>query len=245
MNRLAPLACLAVTLLPSLATARDYQMEVSPRFRKMGVPDGIIDNWFADETYDDWADGNNPRPSVTAYDIGFEFVIKQPDGGGNGIFYVDYVVSTMEEGYWDDINEEPRVAIDGDYLRPSDNLGLVAIGADFAQEIMFVRSSQTEGKFAMSMLVGGGLGAGILVGKTTCAGEEGFICRWGPEGLVPANQRARSGEPEDEVKEIPGVVPIVDLNLGLRFTFGDRVVLRAEGGLHTMPYYGGTIGVMF
>ena len=41
------------------------------------------------------------------------------------------------------------------------------------------------------------------------------------------------------------MLPLVDINAGLRFNFGDRVVLRAEGGLHTFVYYGATLGIMF
>jgi hypothetical protein len=38
---------------------------------------------------------------------------------------------------------------------------------------------------------------------------------------------------------------MIDINAGLRFNFGDRFVLRVEGGLHTMLYYGATAGIMF
>jgi hypothetical protein len=38
---------------------------------------------------------------------------------------------------------------------------------------------------------------------------------------------------------------MVDVNAGLKFNFGDRAVLRLEGGLHTLIYYGATLGIKF
>lgn len=38
---------------------------------------------------------------------------------------------------------------------------------------------------------------------------------------------------------------MLDINLPLRFNFGDRLVMRVEIGLHHVIYDGGTLGVMF
>jgi len=38
---------------------------------------------------------------------------------------------------------------------------------------------------------------------------------------------------------------VFDSNLALRFSFGDRVVMRVEIGLHDVVYDGGTLGIMF
>ena len=61
----------------------------------------------------------------------------------------------------------------------------------------------------------------------------------------PAYKLYLEGEPPEGDKRIPPVYPMVDINTGLRFNFGDRAVLRIEGGLHTLVYWGGTLGIMF
>ena len=141
----------------------------------------------------------------------------------------------MQEGYWDDV-EEPADHHDGDYLVPTPNLGLVAFGADYAYEVHMVRTPDTNGNFGLSFL-DGGLGVAFMVGE---------VQRWGPDQLgTPAFVLYDRGEPYLERKRIPRVYPMVDINGALRFNFGDRAVLRIEGGLHTLIYYGATFGIMF
>ncbi len=214
--------------------SRDYDMEISFRGRMMGVPSTILDIWYYNEDDPSWGDSRD-RPDIDAYSLGIEFVIKGESA--NGIFYMEYVKSRMKEGYWDD-REEPADPLDGDFLRPSNNLGMAVFGANYAYEAHFVRTSQTNGAFGLSFLVGGGLGLGVLFGD---------LERWGPGDTgTPANVRFDLGEEADGNKDgIPPVLPMVDINAGLRFNFGDRFVLRFEGGLHTMLYYGATAGIMF
>ncbi len=239
------LALIVTLAAPTLAVAQDdaereFDMEMSVRMRSMQIPDSIMDIWFYNESDPGWADGNNPRPDVTAFMPGFEFVVK--GDGPNGIFYFDYAVATMSHGYWDDV-EEPPNHNDGDYLEPADNLGMWALGADYAHELPFVRVENTDGKFGLSFLIGAGLGvAGIVGNNPKC---DGAICRWGPEGSLGAHNRYVRGDPPDEVKRIPSILPMVDINAGLRFNFGNRVVMRVEGGLHDIIYFGGTLGIMF
>ena len=212
---------------------RQYKMEVNFRGRYVFVPRSIFNIWYYDEDDEGWPSGQQ-SPTIHGYALGLEYVIK--GDSANGIFYVEWIKSLVTEGYWDD-REEPPDHTDGDYLVPTPNLGLVAFGADYAYEVYFVRSDDTNGAFAMSFLVGGGLGLGVMIG---------YFDRWGPEGGVPGYERYGNGEPADGKKEgIPKVVPMVDVNAGLRFIFGDRIVLRLEGGLHSLIYGGATLGIMF
>lgn len=213
---------------------RDFMMEVNFRGRYVFVPRAIFNIWYYDESDDGWPNGQN-APTIHGYLLGLEFVVKGDNA--NGIFYVEWIESLVTEGYWDD-REEPPDHLDGDYLVPTSNLGLVTFGADYAYEAFFVHSEDTNGAFAMSFLVGGGLGLGIMLGHFE---------RWGPGSDGTAGYvRHEQGDDSDGAKEgIPKVVPMVDINAGLRFTFGDRVVLRLEGGLHSLIYGGATLGVMF
>jgi hypothetical protein len=219
---------------------RNYDMEVSFRGRYLSVPGSILDIWYFNETDDGWAIPNEKRPKVRGYGLGVEFVVKSKPrdagiGGANGIFYFDWLASTLQTGYWDDV-EEPPDHLDGDYIDPDGNLGLAVIGADYAYEIHMVKTSQTDGNFGMSMLVGGGLGVAIKVGD---------LKRWGPADGKAGFERYHNNEEPDGDKRVPGVLPMVDITLGLRFNFADRAVLRIEGGVHDLLFMGGSLGIMF
>jgi hypothetical protein len=218
---------------------RKFDMELGFRGRYMTVPDAVIDVWFYNADDAGWIYSED-RPQVHAYTVGLEFAIKSKvredsNGGNNGIFYFQWIDNLMKEGYFDDV-EDPPDHDDGDFLVPSSDLGLVALGADYAYELHMVKTMNTNGNFGMSMLVGAGLGVGILIGE---------LEYWRPEGGVPSFTRKELGEPSAGAKRMPPVFPLVDINVGLRFNFGDRFVVRLEGGFQDMIYGGGAIGLMF
>ncbi len=143
----------------------------------------------------------------------------------------------MDEGYWDDVeSDDPQNFTDGEYLRPRKNLGLVTFGANYGYEIPMVKLDMTKGYFGMSMLLGGGIGMAFLVGDvdvwTHHQGKEAY--KWVLDGDDP-----------EGTKKLPRVLPMVDVNASLRFNIYDRVILRVEGGLHSMLYYGLSLGVRF
>jgi len=221
------------------ATGRNFNMELGFRGRYLSVPDSILDIWFYDDDTAGYA-YSEPRPQVHAYSVGIEFVVKsevteESNGGSNGIFYVQYIDNLMPDGYWDD-REEPADHLDGDYIAPTDNLGIVALGANYAYELHMVKTMNTNGNFGMSMVVGGGLGVGILIGE---------LEYWRPDAGTPSFERKDDRDLLEGNKPVPPVLPLVDINIGFRFNFGDRFVLRLEGGLQDMLYMGGSVGLMF
>jgi hypothetical protein len=224
------------------AEERPVHYEINFRGRLLSVPKTVLDIWFTDGNDPGWAlpQGAGPingrdvpatRPKIKAYSLGLEFVVKNQSA--NGLFYFDYLVNQTGDGYWDDRDD---YMTDGDYLEPTRDLGMIAFGANYAYEAHIVKTEKTNGAFGLSFLVGGGLGVGILTGK---------MLEWNPVGATPAYDVYLTGVDNDAVKPIPPVLPMVDVNAGLRFNFGDRAVLRVEGGLHTLVYYGATLGIMF
>jgi hypothetical protein len=216
-------------------TGRKFDLEVGFRGRMMSIPGSVMDIWYENERADFWALPGERRPRIQGYAVGLEFLVKGDTA--NSIFYVEYLKSTMSDGYWDDVDADDN-PLNGEYLDPSDNLGMVTLGANYAYDAPILSSARTGGKFGWSLLIGGGLGIGILTGS---------IDRWtvDDEGR-PAYLRYQSGEePDDQAGFPPPVLPMVDINAGMRFTFGDRVSVRVEGGLHTMIYYGTSVGLIF
>lgn len=220
--------------------------EVSLRGRYMGLPKSFMDLWDTRAKDEGWAlskeaqpDWDHPRdrPVIQGMAYGLEIAFRKGNGGGSVFF--DWVDSGMTEGYWDDRDDNPAPEdfLDGDYLVPAKNLGIIMFGGNYQYEVPIVKPEMTKNAFAMHFHVGTGAGLALMVGK---------LDRWVPgENAEPAFLLYDQGEAPNSEKKIPRVLPVVDLNVGLKFTFGNRVVLRVEGGLHTLLYGGGSIGMRF
>ena len=227
-------------------------IEVNFRTRSMWFPAAIVDlSFFDKDTWDEYAasDDENAgdwnyerkRPAVHAKVFGIETVVRAPNAPTIGIFYLEIIRSTLEPGYWDDI-ENPTNHWDGDYIVPSKNFGFFVLGADYATEIPIIRAEQTGGEFGLSFLVGGGLGLGFMSGE---------LKRWGqgqsgePDAGEPGYTRFENGTAADGNKELPAVFPLLDINASLQFQIASRANLRLDAGLHTMLFWGASFGLLF
>ncbi len=220
--------------------------EVSLRARYMGLPKSFMDLWDTRAKDEGWAlskdaapDWDHPRDRPTIHGIAYGLEVAFRKGNGGGAVFFDWVDSNMKEGYWDDRDDNPAPEdfLDGDYLVPAKNLGIIMFGGDYQYEVPIVKPELTNNAFAMHFHVGTGAGLALMVGK---------LDRWVPgENDEPSFQLYDQGDAPNSEKKIPRVLPVVDLNVGLKFTFADRLVLRVEGGLHTLLYGGGSLGMRF
>ena len=211
-------------------------MEVNFRYRRLSVPDSILDIWYFDE--DD--DGANPfeRPRAHAQAMGLEYVIKP--GSSNWILYYEYAQGLMDAGYWDDV-EEPASHDDGDWVEPV-GLGMHVLGSNYAHEVTL---TSAENSVWLSMLFGAGLGVSFITGELRTwhpGASTGNTSGCAPTS--PAYDRVDLCE-SDDVKRIPGVLPMVDISASARINFANRGNIRIDGGLHTMLYWGVAGGVVF
>ena len=215
---------------------RKLTYEVAFRVRRMTLPKRLLDTWYTDDVdkYPEWPIPGESRPFVNGMTYGLEMQFRS--GAASGIVFLDYTDSNLREGYWDDADDPPNVE-DGDYLDPTPNLGLLMVGADYQYEIPLVKPSLTKGAFQLDLHVGGGLGLAIMTGKFE---------RWTQgEDDTPAYELYANGESSNSDKQINRFWPVVDVNAGLKFHFAKRVSLRLEGGIHTLLYYGATVGFQF
>lgn len=237
------------------------RFEVSFRFRRMQVPQEIMDAFFTRDvpSNDGWplrstsqyctenpgrSTCGSDRPALEGFAYGLELLIKARRGGA--ILWFDYTDANLTAGYWDDGDEEgpnnTNDQFDGDYIVPGRNVGLAMFGVDYQFELPVVKLEKTKNIFGLDFIVGTGIGLGILVGE---------LDQWAAVEGAPFGYKDSAfdlfdrGVAPDADKQVNRFWPVVDLNLGFKLNFADRVSLRLEGGLHTMLYYGATVGFRF
>ena len=214
-------------------------MEVGLRYRGMSVPDGVLDAWSYD--IDDSDPAPVDRPQVRGRAIGLEYSLVQP--AGTWTFYVEQIKNLTQPGYWDDVDDGEIDHLDGQWIDGSD-VAIYALGASTAKEIPI---SDNKNPAYVSFTAGGGLGIGLVTGS---------LQRWYPgfnltdETVVDAACQPDSPAYErtdcttDGEVRVPTVVPMVDINLGLKLNF-PYGYLRLEGGVHDMLYWGAALGGHF
>lgn len=213
-----------------------WQFEISARARYMGVPGGLMDSWFHSAKDEGWAATGTDRPKVQGAAYGAEFQFER--NHSLGLFYVELAQSFMKEGYWDDREDGAASFIDGTWIRPTPLFGAVVVGMNGAYDAELVRLTQTDGKFGLSLEVGGGLGIATLIGH---------LDQWRPDPSTgePAYQLAAAGMTPTVMNTRSRVWPTLDVNLGFKFNFANHAVLRLEAGIHDAFYVGGALGGRF
>ncbi len=214
-----------LTLLLSLSAHAAPDLGVGARYRYIAGPDWLADRWLHDGTeFDEMPE----RPPIRGHGFGLDVTFHQPKM--DIILSAGWVGSTIEEGYFDD-REEPPDYFDGDWIR-TNGFGITDIAGAFAHRFVILDSDDVDVDF----LAGGGIGLMFFVGEI-----ENWDTGVAPNGeLIPAWERLEvdpDAEP-DETWDIPRVLPVISVVLGPQITVVDRVTLRLEGGLHTLPYLG-------
>ncbi|MEC7987953.1 MAG: hypothetical protein VX278_22490 [Myxococcota bacterium] len=214
-------------------------MEINVRGRYLTVPDGMIDGFFSSNTYD--------RPTISAYSVGLEWVLKP--SSTNWIFYYEFMGNTTSEGYWDDI-DDPVDETDGIWLSPN-GLAVHGFGFNVANEI---RLSDDSKPVWVSLLIGGGLGAGVLVGSldrwhhgTYDLAEENVSCITTNvlSAVAPGYERKDMCPDAPDASGLPiSVLPILDFSFGIRVNIQKKANVRLDFGIHDLPYIGLTAGAL-
>lgn len=206
---------------------RPYTQEVNIRGGWASVPASVLDIWYFDA--EDNGGTHQERPKVHAYSIGLEYVIRTDQA--NGIFYFEYMPALMKGGYWDD-REDPPDYNDGDYVKP-DHLAVFNLGANYGFEVKI--------QDWFSLIFGGGLG--IMIRK-------GEINKWDSKYsdgslLLPWQNFDQNPDNPDSTYDIPKVLPLIDIQAGMRFTISEQANIRIYGGLHNLIFIGASTGVVF
>jgi hypothetical protein len=229
---------------PSAQTATSpFDVEVGLRYRSLSVPNSLMAIWFTDASDDEWVRAGEDRPDISATSIGVEYILKWDMS--NTIIYFDYISSRTIGGYWDDRDDDWD---DGSYVLPTDNLALLNLGADYLANIKLIKIEQTEGKFGLDLMLGGGLGVAFVTGDVRYweQNEQSQTRSWrkyecyltNPVDGVQTKGACSGVDTTPLVQKIPRVLPMIDVIAALRFNIMDKTAIRLEGGLHDLLYLG-------
>ncbi len=220
---------------------RDYLMQVNARVRYLTMPDSILDTWYYDQ--DDPGANDFKRPKVRGWTFGGEFVFDR--GGPNYVLWGEYIHPQLDEGYWDDVDDDFVDHNDGDWVVP-DGFGAGALGFTYLHELPLVDAGPEGESVGFSFVFGGGLGVLFAAG-----GLEYWQAGGNPDNTeIDCLPTAPSYERKDTCasegyKRFPKVLPIVDLSLGFRLDFAEHAHLRIEGGVHDLLFLGAAAGGVF
>ncbi|MBX2796514.1 MAG: hypothetical protein KTR31_02560 [Myxococcales bacterium] len=224
-----------VTALLWAAPAHALDHTVSLRARYGWVPNVLLNLGYTGNN--EGASLPSPRPNVTSPMFGLEYALglKEGPGGPALVAWVERMPLRFQDGYFDDRDSPPNY-LDGDWVQRGRGFGLWNVGLNYMQEIPL---TPTGGDFWMSLVFGGGLGVGFTSGELTVwhAGEHDELVDRGCGNDAPATDRYQVCQSDGTV-DLPGVIPVVDLTLGLRFHVMEHAVFRLEGGIHDVLYVG-------
>jgi hypothetical protein len=211
---------------------RPYTQEVNIRGGWANVPASILDIWYFDG--EDNGGTHQERPKAHAYSIGLEYVIRTDEA--NGIFYFEYMPALMDAGYWDD-REDPPDYQDGDYVSP-DHLAVFNLGGNYGFEVKI--------QDWFSLIFGGGLGISIRRGEINKWDSKIVTDENGQrQTLLPWDNYEQNKDTPDSTYDIPKVLPLIDIQAGMRFTISEQANIRIYGGLHNLIFIGASTGVVF
>ncbi len=186
--------------------------------RNVWVPQGLI------ELFVEKAAGGSSE-------VGFRGEVARRKGDFEVQFGLEYERIDIEDGLWID---------KGDNL-PADEPDFVEF-EDFGwvtAEVTFLNHTEITKQFAIRY--GGGAGIALVLGDVV---RTDYRCAGTNESPDPCTQ-SPTAENIREPYDIPPVMLIVNAIIGVQIRPVDQVFINIEGGLRTVPFFGGTVGYYF
>ena len=189
---------------------------VSLRLRNVRVPQGLIE-FFVEET----------PGGISSPGIGIE--LSRRKGNLELQLGIEYDPLNMVKGQW----------VEKGKVRPDDevdfvefrNLGWVSV------EVTFINHTQLAKQFYLRY--GGGAGVAILKGEVV---RTDWVC----DTSSPDSCHEKVAPENDQTPyDLPPVFPIINALFGVQYRPGDNLAINLEGGLRTVPYFGGSFGYYF
>lgn len=218
-----------------------FQEELNPnefmltgRVRAIAIPSFVLGIFF-DEHSSHWSDGKRNL----AY--GTEFVWRRGNDFELGIAG-EYADLSMSDGFW---NEEGDSAQDADWTEMDLKVWSVVFSAYWFWDV----------QPWFTPFIGGGIGPGFIIDNIQrYEPHPDSACHTGLGGggsatFAPPECFREGGEPDEDAfdfespdteNDIPPVVPMINLTMGMRFNIQDHGVIKLETGIY--PYLFAGIG---
>jgi opacity protein-like surface antigen len=209
---------------------------LTARARAVAIPGFILGIWF-DEHATHWSDGQ----ANMAY--GAEFAWRKR-GDYELSFSVEWADLSMSDAFWREKND------------PIEESRYTQLDMQLAS-FVFASYWIWDPKPWLSPYVGGGIGAGLVLGSLTKykvrAGSACADALSGNNPLRPPSCYGDDGQPTDasierdapEREDLPSIVPILHAAAGLRFHIAEHGVIKLEVGLHDYIYGGISVGAQW
>ncbi|ACY12661.1 hypothetical protein [Haliangium ochraceum] len=201
----------------SVADKDEAKIGIGARLRYIHIPAQAI------ELFVEQSAGSASHPGV-----GVEFIREK----GDMVFTigVEYESISPRDGVYIDKGDSiPQDAVD--YVEFEDFKWL-------ALDISFI-GQQPIFDDIIRLRYGAGIGIGMLMGEMrrtdyVCTSSDVDSCRQDP-----------NAEQIDDPEDLPPVLPLLNVLLGLQFRPFDNVAINFEGGIRTAPFVGTTMAVLF
>jgi hypothetical protein len=199
------------------ASAPRPEFGIAARIRNVRVPESLI-QLFVDDAPD------------AVSQAGFGLELARRKGNFELQLGLEYDRIHMQDGVWIE-KDKPIPANEPDFVE-FDGFGWLSL------EVNFINHTELASNFYLRY--GGGIGLGILLGEIRrtdlqCTTDDPDSCS---EYAGAVNQDA----PYD--LKTP-VIPIVTGLVGLQYRAGGNLAFNLEGGIRTVPFWGGSIGYYF
>jgi hypothetical protein len=186
------------------------KLGVGVRVRYVSMPSAILDLFV---------EFSQPMSSV-----GFALEVVRRKRDFDIVFGLESEKTSPDDGFWGEKGETPGQPGENPDFVQFDNFGLVSLDASFVWHKNFNEY--------VALRYGAGIGAGLVLGTIYQTDTE--CTRVGDVSSCSTPV----GAPREESEDVPPVVPIVNLLLGVRIKANDNLSFNIEGGFRDMFYFG-------
>lgn len=207
----------APTPAPVVAEPVDTQIGVGVRLRNVRIPRSLLEAFVE-------------RAPAGSSNVGFGLELSRRKGSFEFQFGVEYEKIEIEDGIW--IDKGDSIPQDEADLVKFDDFGWVTL------EATFLYHTEITKQFAIRY--GGGAGIGIFMGEVVRTDQ---VCT--TSSTDSCNEKPGAENVNTPYENIPPVMLVVNAIVGVQIRPTNEIFINLEGGLRTMPFFGGTVGYYF
>ena len=206
----------------SMASADEAKVGFTVGIRNVWAPRSII------ELFTEKASGGSSEP-------GYRFELFRRKGDFEVQLGLEYESIFVSPGIWLEKDHPPTDGGAADVR--FDNFGWFTIEATFL--------NHTEINKYVAIRYGGGAGIGILKGSVNRTDSACSSPDPNQASLQTCTDDPAQSGNDDTPYNLPPVFPVINAIVGVQLSPTDNIKINIEGGIRTLPFFGGTVGYVF